>query len=156
MRRWISGLWIMPLAVAADRLTKAAAERGERFVLIPGALAFRPARNEGIAFGWLAGNPALIAVLSLALLALGALGLSRLRLGPLTRTGAMLALAGAASNLADRLTAGYVTDMLEFLFVRFAVFNVADVCVCAGIALLMLSLLIRPQEWEKREHGDDL
>ena len=157
MRRWISGLWIMPLVILADRLTKAYAERlGARAPLIPGVIGLYPVRNQGIAFGLLGGHPALAAGLPLALMLLGAWGLTRLRLGPMSRTGALLAAGGAASNLADRLTVGYVTDMLEVQFVRFAVFNAADVCVCAGIGLMMLSLLIRPGEWERREHGDGL
>ena len=48
------------------------------------------------------------------------------------------------------MTVGFVTDMLELLFVRFAIFNVADCWVCLGAGLLMLSLWLRPEEWERK------
>ena len=35
---------------------------------------------------------------------------------------------------------GYVPDMLEFLFVDFAVFNVADACLVIGCGLAVLDL----------------
>lgn len=43
-----------------------------------------------------------------------------------------LVLAGAVGNLIDRLFLGYVTDMFQTLFMNFAVFNVADICVVVG------------------------
>lgn len=43
-----------------------------------------------------------------------------------------LILAGAVGNLIDRATLGYVVDMIEPIFMNFAVFNVADMCVCVG------------------------
>ena len=49
------------------------------------------------------------------------------RLDRLTRTGCMLILGGALGNMIDRFFTGYVVDMVELLFVDFAVFNVADV-----------------------------
>ena len=61
--------------------------------------------------------------------------------------GLMLMLGGALGNLADRLLTGTVTDMIELLFVRFAVFNVADACLTAGCALMIVSLLFRPGDW---------
>jgi lipoprotein signal peptidase len=35
----------------------------------------------------------------------------------------------------DRIALGYVIDFIELTFVRFAVFNAADICVTAGAAL---------------------
>ena len=52
-----------------------------------------------------------------------------------------LILAGGLSNLYDRLRYGYVIDFLEFGFVRFPVFNVADVCVVVGCALTFIAVL---------------
>ena len=45
---------------------------------------------------------------------------------------------GAASNLFDRLRAGFVTDFLHIH--HWPIFNLADVCVVAGVALLLLGL----------------
>jgi len=40
--------------------------------------------------------------------------------------------AGALGNFIDRVRLGYVVDMFEFLFMRFAVFNLADVFLTTG------------------------
>ena len=41
-------------------------------------------------------------------------------------------LAGAVDNLINRAFQGYVVDMFHVLFMEFAVFNVADICVVVG------------------------
>ena len=48
--------------------------------------------------------------------------------------------AGGISNMIDRLTLGYVTDMISCG--SFAVFNVADIGVTCGCVLTMIALLI--------------
>ena len=45
-------------------------------------------------------------------------------------------------NMIDRVLLGYVVDFLEFTFIDFPVFNVADSFVCIGAALMILYLLI--------------
>ena len=51
---------------------------------------------------------------------------------PFAMAALSMVLAGAVGNLIDRALLGYVTDMFETLFMRFAVFNVADICVVVG------------------------
>ena len=51
-------------------------------------------------------------------------------------------LAGALGNLFDQIFLGYVRDMIEFAFVRFAVFNVADSYVTVSTTFLLFYLLI--------------
>ena len=46
-----------------------------------------------------------------------------------------LILAGAVGNLIDRALFGFVTDMFKTLFMNFAVFNVADICVVCGAVM---------------------
>jgi signal peptidase II len=43
---------------------------------------------------------------------------------------------------------GFVTDMIEVLFINFAVFNVADCCVVVGGILLAIYVLFF---WDKLE-----
>ena len=54
---------------------------------------------------------------------------------------------------------GYVLDMVYFPWMPWYVCNVADIAICAGIAMLMFSLLFRPADWtlktEGRAHGAD-
>ena len=143
--------WIALLVIAADQVTKRLALSLQAPVtLIPGILGLRLTRNTGVAFSLLSGVPWLVTVLSAAVLVLGGCLLRRYRLGALTRTGAMLIAGGALSNLISRVTEGSVIDMVEFLFVNFAVFNAADIALTVGCGLLILSLLIRPDEWKPR------
>ena len=57
----------------------------------------------------------------------------------LARVGLLLFLAGGISNLVDRIALGRVIDFLSIGFgpVRTGIFNVADVAIMAGIALLL-------------------
>ena len=136
--------WAIALAVfAADRITKELAPRipAEGQVLIPGVLGLRYAENTGIAFSMLSGVPWLPGLLSLAVMTAAFLYLRKKKLHALTLAGLMIMLGGAAGNMLDRFVRGYVPDMIEFLFVKFAVFNIADACLCAGCALVIIRLL---------------
>ena len=109
---------------------------------VPGLLNFQPVRNYRAAFGMLAGRNALLIALVLLLCAAIAFALFRYpRMPGLARAGLWLVFAGGLSNLYDRLRYGYVIDFLEFDFIRFPVFNVADICVVAGCALAFIALL---------------
>ena len=45
-------------------------------------------------------------------------------------------------NLIDRVLNGEVVDYINLLFMRFAVFNFADICVCVGVALWVLVIFL--------------
>jgi hypothetical protein len=49
--------------------------------------------------------------------------------------------AGAVGNGIDRFTMGYVVDFFNFVWIRFPVFNVADVAINIGVACLLIGLL---------------
>ena len=57
-----------------------------------------------------------------------------------------LFIAGGIGNLIDRFRFAYVVDMFEFKPFRFAIFNVADICVTfAFIMLIWYALFIEPK-----------
>ncbi len=60
----------------------------------------------------------------------------------LERAAWILVLGGGVGNLIDRIRTGVVVDYLNCLFINFPVFNFADVCICVGVGLLILSLLL--------------
>ena len=138
-------------AFVLDRATKILAEGIPEggAALIPGVIGLRYARNTGIAFSLLSGHPRLLGFLSLFLIAAGFLWLRGKPLKAFPLSGLALMAGGAAGNMADRLICGQVTDWIEFLFVRFPVFNLADAFLTAGCALVVFSLLFRPKDWEK-------
>lgn len=137
-------MWLIPAAVfAADRVTKilAVGISPEGIPLIPGVVRLRYAENTGAAFSMLSGHPWLLGVLSLLIIAGAFLFLRKKNIPVLAMTGLMMMLGGAAGNMVDRFATGFVPDMIEVLFVRFAIFNVADSFLCIGCALTALSLL---------------
>jgi signal peptidase II len=144
-------LWIAGAVYLADRITKAfwGSIPKEGVTLIPGVVGLYPARNTGMAFSLLSGQPWLTGLLSLMLIAGGFLYLRGKELRRLESVGLMMMLGGACGNLTDRLLAGSVPDMVELLFVRFAIFNAADVCLVAGCVLVMADLLLGG----RKKHG---
>ena len=148
MRKYLP--WGLAAAVfIADRVTKILAPGipGEGQTLIPGVLGLRYAENRGIAFSLLSGMPWALGLMSLAIIAAVCFFLRGKKLSPLALTGLMMMLGGAAGNMADRLISGYVPDMIETLFVRFPIFNLADSCLTIGCVMLIISLLFRPKDW---------
>ena len=73
-----------------------------------------------------------------------------MRLSGMAAAGVSLMAGGALGNLIDRAALGYVRDLFELLFVKFYIFNIADVGVVAGAVLCGVSLLWRPQDWSRR------
>ena len=90
-------------------------------------------KNTGCAFSMLEEHTWLLTLTSavLSVVLAWAVGKKFFR-HPLGRSALTLLLAGAVGNLIDRVAYGYVIDMFRTLFMDFAVFNVADICVVVG------------------------
>ena len=144
--------WIAAAVIAADQLVKALARRlAGPVTLIPHVIGLRYSENTGMAFSLLSRHTWLLSALSVLLILVGWLTLRRYRLGRLSRVAAMLMLGGAVGNLIDRLLVGYVVDMFEVLLFRFAIFNVADMALTVGAALLAVTLLFFPKDWSLKD-----
>lgn len=131
--------------VAADQAVKAAVIRalapGDTVPLVPGLLALTHVRNTGIAFGFAAALPiAVPAAIALTFLFLLFYNKPRWTRPPLARGAMVLLAGGAVGNLVDRVRLGAVIDYLD-VFV-WPVFNLADLAVTAGAALLILSIVL--------------
>lgn len=114
--------------------------------LIPGVLELTNIHNNGAAFSILQHAPHWIFVIfTLVFAAIAVFCLRRNVVhGKIGRWSVVLVLAGAVGNCIDRILSGYVVDMFNFLFVRFAVFNLADIfIVVAGIALCLHVIFYR-------------
>ena len=120
---------------------------------IPGLFHFTYVRNTGAAFSSFAGAQWLFAVIFLALTAAIFYEYFKKRL-PFTTTERWLIAAiygGGLGNMIDRIRFGYVVDMIEVDFMRFAVFNVADCFITCGSILLLLHLVFCNKEFWKEE-----
>lgn len=114
--------------------------------LIPGVLELTNIHNNGAAFSMLEHAPHWIFIIfTLVFAAIAVFCLRRNVVhGKVGRWSVVLVLAGAVGNCIDRILSGYVVDMFNFLFVRFAVFNLADIfIVVAGIALCLHVIFYR-------------
>lgn len=120
--------------------------------LIPGLVNLFYIQNDGAAWGMLAGKMWLF--YAITVLALGGLFymLYQERKGsPLAKWAYSLMIAGALGNFIDRLHQGYVVDMFRLEFIDFPIFNVADICLTIGVALLFLYILFF--EGKGKKHG---
>lgn len=114
--------------------------------LIPGVLELTNIHNNGAAFSMLEHAPHWIFIIfTLVFAAIAVFCLRRNVVhGKVGRWSVVLVLSGAVGNCIDRILSGYVVDMFNFLFVRFAVFNLADVfIVVAGITLCLHVIFYR-------------
>ncbi len=144
-------LFVVALCVTADRLSKAWVlthlTRGQPEPFIPGFIRFTLTTNPGAAFSIGSQNGqimcAVATVLSLVILAWI---VKRVRssepLPAVEQVGMGCLLGGAIGNLIDRYTVGQVTDFLEFTFVSFPVFNVADALIDVGIGCLFIAMYL--------------
>lgn len=90
-------------------------------------------QNTGCAFSLLERHTWLLTIVSAVMSVVLAVALAKgFFKHPLGKVTIALVLAGAVGNLIDRALYGYVVDMFRTLFMDFAVFNVADICVVVG------------------------
>ena len=122
---------------------------------IPHVLEFYYLLNDGLSFSMLSGKRTLLVIVTGVMLAVLA-GMLLLRKMPrLERAAWILVVGGGVGNLIDRIRTGVVVDYLNCLFINFPVFNFADVCICVGVGLLVLSLLLdmRREQKAKQQKG---
>ena len=133
------------LIIVVDRLVKSWAVRlaaTETAVGIPGIVNIVYAENRGAAFSIL--QDMRIFFLVLTAIAVGVIFWMLVKRWPRSALGywALTLLAGGAlGNFYDRVVYGYVVDMFELSFMRFAIFNVADIFVSVGGILFCVYLL---------------
>ena len=148
VRDILAGCGIVAPVLIADRITKIWAESALTGApdIIPGLVGLRLAHNTGVAFSMFSGAQIVtIAFTALIIIGLIVYLLAEKRpsvLGKIGRAGLWLFVAGGLGNLYDRIFYGYVVDMIDFRFMDFAVFNVADIAVCAGAFLAALGCII--------------
>ncbi len=95
--------------------------------------------NEGVAFGMFQGKAIFLTPVAVGIAGGAAYYSYKHAKETLwVHAGMSLVASGALGNLYDRLIHGKVTDMFHLRFVNFPVFNVADACITAGAAILIV------------------
>lgn len=112
---------------------------GEKFWGIDNVLSFIYVRNEGAAFSILSGKLGFLSIISV-LFCIGAVAywIIKKPKSKLLQTALTLMIAGAAGNAFDRIAYGYVVDFIATEFISFPVFNIADIAITVGAALLVI------------------
>lgn len=125
---------------------------------IPGFVVMHYMENTGAAFSMWPGRTWILGILSAALSAfiIWLLYHYRQNKSLLFRMSLCFIAGGAIGNVIDRLTLGYVVDMIEFEFVRFAVFNVADSFVCIGAVMFCIYILFCSKDDKEHEDAKDV
>lgn len=120
-------------------------ELGQSIALLPGIFHLTYIENPGAAFGILANQRLLFLLLTAAITGIMFylyLHLKHKRSLPAFSLG--LVISGALGNFIDRFLRGTVTDMFDFRI--WPIFNVADICICVGLALLCFLLIFKGDE----------
>lgn len=146
----LAGLWL-----AVDMATKSffngAYAPGDVITEpIAGLFRFRLVHNTGAAWGMFGDSTFALGIMSavvcIVLLAYFVAGCKNMNTGQII--GLALVFAGGIGNAIDRFTLGYVVDFIDFTFIDFPVFNVADIGVTCGFVLFIASMLYA---WKKAD-----
>jgi len=149
---------ILAVVVALDRAAKIWAGnlliQVGSMVILPGFLEFRYAANRGMALGFLSDQWLPNLILPLTAVMVWLLAGRRYKATRYKQIATALMLGGFAGNFADRLLFGHVVDMIFFPWLPWFICNLADIAICAGVAMLVISLVYRSQDWRVL-HGED-
>ena len=147
----------MPLGIGIlvfilDQLVKHAVlgsmHLGESIPIIKDVFHITFVLNPGAAFGMLEHQRWIFIVVALLVVVLALVFYKHIqRESLITRIGAGLLLGGALGNLLDRIQSGLVVDFLDFRI--WPVFNIADIAICGGAAMLIWGM------WQRRNEDEE-
>ncbi len=117
----------------------------EESIKINSVLSISLSFNRGVSFGLLASYPTVVLVSSIIII-LGVgmfffLKVLNKELNRIECIGFLLILAGALSNLFERIFYGRITDFIKVGW--WPMFNLADSMICVGAGLLVAALIVR-------------
>jgi signal peptidase II len=146
---WTMAILGLVLDQASKYLVVQYLKQPKSIAVIDGIFHFTYATNTGAAFSLFSGQIDWLKwvsmFVSLGLVAFGIVGKNLTRW---EQAGYGFILAGAAGNGIDRFVAGYVVDFIDIRIIRFAIFNIADVSINAGLVCLAIAVLFaaKPQK----------
>ncbi|MFN2113649.1 MAG: signal peptidase II, partial [Anaerolineales bacterium] len=110
--------------------------------------------NTGAAFGIFQGMNTVFMVLAIVIITLILIYFPMIPADDFFfRLALSLQMSGAAGNLIDRLTRGFVTDFISVG--RFPVFNVADSCITLGVVVLLIGMWIEERKTKHEPRADN-
>lgn len=137
---------IIAFLIAIDQLIKFAVlkhlEPIGSITVIDKVLSLTYVENTGAAFGSFSGYTRVLSVFTALVLIVGLIYLlsGRIR-SKVVYWGLTLIISGGSANLIDRVGREFVIDYIDPLFIKFAVFNFADILVTVGAFIVIIYLL---------------
>lgn len=119
------------------------------YPIVDGVFHLTYVENRGAAFGILQGKKILFIIITVIVMAFVTVYYHKLPSGGKynwMKFCLILIGGGAIGNLIDRIRLNYVVDFLYFKLIDFPVFNVADICVVVGVAILAVLILMTPED----------
>jgi signal peptidase II len=136
--------FIAIIVLLADQIVKSIISQNmllnENIPILNNILSVTKIYNTGAAFGIFQNKTLFLAIFSVFVIVLISVYLVRTykSLNFLNTIGWGLILGGTIGNFVDRLSLGYVLDFIRLDFVNFPIFNIADLCINCGAALLII------------------
>jgi signal peptidase II len=154
-RQWVELAAVSLAAIAADQLTKwivsSQLSLGDE-VDVVGPFSIHHVQNSGIAFGLFpTATPVVIALTAIAVTWMLVFFARSGGRHPILPVALGFLLGGSASNLADRVRLGHVTDFLDLRY--WPAFNLADSFIVAGVTILIGALLLADREPRRHAPG---
>ena len=139
----IIGFIVALASIGFDQLTKFLVYGTATRSIIGNFLWFESTLNTGVAFSMFENNSIFFFIVAIiASIFLGFLVCSKKYLSlKIDKIGLGLVLGGTLSNAIDRLIFKGVRDFIYLKFMNFAIFNVADMAICVGAALICFSII---------------
>ena len=110
-------------------------------------------QNRGAAFSILSGKMPILSIISIAFcIGVVVYWIKKRPTHPLLRAAVTMMFAGAFANAIDRIFRGFVVDYIRTLFVDFPVFNIADIGITVGAALLVVYFIFFDKEDKDAEN----
>ena len=137
---------IVLLLIALDQLVKSYIVQqiplGEVRSWIPNFVSLTYLQNRGAAFSILQDQQWLFAIITLVVMVAAIWYLHKHMEDSLWMVlGLTLIIAGGLGNFIDRVSKGFVVDMIHLDFINFAIFNVADSYLTVGVIILLIAML---------------
>lgn len=153
-------LLVTPAVLILDQLSKLYIDRTftlyESVTVVENFFHITYLRNQGAAFGLMAGSPWRVPLLvGVALVAAVGILWYMSRLEPrqkLLRAALALIFSGAVGNLIDRIRLGEVIDFIDVHWYRhhWPAFNIADSAITIGVGLMLLDLWLEERRLKKQ------
>ena len=141
-------LYLISILLILDQLTKVVIstnmELYQSIPVIENFFSITYVQNTGAAWSILEGNMMFFYIITIVAVVLMVTYYKSNECDVISEWGIALMLGGTLGNFLDRLRLQYVVDFLDFIIFGydFPVFNVADICLCIGVGVMILSFVL--------------